>query len=85
MFRRRDQIREKLLQIIELFRKKGAISPENALSAKDLGLPKRFENSMNKRLGKLGVFIEVDGKYYLSEERLKEIEKRIASRKNIRD
>jgi membrane protein YdbS with pleckstrin-like domain len=34
---------------------------------------------MKRRLGRLGVFVEVDGKHYLSEERLKEIqEQRLA-------
>jgi hypothetical protein len=33
-----------------------------------------FQEAMKRRLGRSGIFVEVDGKYYLNEERLKEIE-----------
>jgi hypothetical protein len=33
MFRRRREIREDLLELIEKFRKKGALSPEKAMTA----------------------------------------------------
>jgi hypothetical protein len=72
MFRRREQIRERLLEIIQKFRERGAVSPDKAMTAQELGLPPRFEEAMKKRLGKTGIFIEVNGRYYLSEERLKE-------------
>ncbi len=36
---------------------------------------------LKKRLGKLGIFVETDGRYYLSEERLKEARKQFAARK----
>jgi heat shock protein HspQ len=39
---------------------------------------------MKRRLGQLGVFVEVDGKYYLSEERLKEVKDKIAERRKTR-
>lgn len=81
MFRRREEIRERLLQIIEEFRKKGAVGPDKAITAQELGLPPRFEEAMKRRLGRLGVFVEVDGKYYLSEERLKEVKERFAARR----
>ena len=68
-----SEIRERLLMIIEKFRKKGAISPYKALSVKELGLPSRFKDLMKGPLARLGVFVEVDGKYYLSEERLNEV------------
>lgn len=44
------------------------------MTVEELGLPPRFEEAMKRRLGRLGIFIEVNGKYYLSEERLKQIE-----------
>jgi hypothetical protein len=79
MFRRRREIREHLLELIEKFRKKGALSPEKAMTAEELGLPAEFKEKMKRRLGQLGVFVEVDsGKYYLSEERLKEVKDKIA-------
>jgi hypothetical protein len=74
MFRQRGQIRERLNEIIQIFRQKGATSPEKAMTAQELGLPPRFEEAMHRRLGRIGIFVEVNGKYYLSEERLKQIE-----------
>jgi hypothetical protein len=80
MFRRRDQIRRWLLEVIEKFRQKGAISPDKAMTIDKLGLPPRFEEAMKKRLGRLGIFVEVNGKYYLSEERLRQIEEQRSAR-----
>jgi hypothetical protein len=74
MFKQRDEIRKWLLQIVEKFRQKGAISPEKAMTAEELGLPPGFQEAMKRRLGRSGIFVEVNGKYYLSEERLKQIE-----------
>jgi len=86
MFRRRREIREHLLELIEKFRKKGALSPEKALTAEELELPAEFKERMKRRLGQLGVFVEVDGgKYYLSEERLKEVKDKIAERRRSRN
>ena len=83
MFRRRREIREHLLELIEKFRKKGALSPEKAMTAEELELPTEFKERMKRRLGQLGVFVEVDGgKYYLSEERLKEVKDKISERRN---
>ncbi len=82
MFRhRREEIKEQLTQAIEKFRQKGATTPEKALTVQELGLPPRFEEAMHRRLGKSGVFVEVNGKYYLSEERLKEAQERLRSRR----
>jgi hypothetical protein len=76
MFRQREEIRKRLYEAIAIFRQKGATSPEKAMTAQELGLPPRFEETMKRRLGRLGIFVEVNGKYYLSEERLKEFEER---------
>ncbi|MCW3995217.1 MAG: hypothetical protein NWE98_03585 [Candidatus Bathyarchaeota archaeon] len=81
MFRSREEIRQRLQQVIEGFRQKGAISPETALTIQELGLPPRFEEAMHRRLGNSGIFVETNGKYYLNEERLKQIqEQRFKSR-----
>jgi glycine/serine hydroxymethyltransferase len=32
-----------------------------------------FKEAMQRRLGRSGIFVEVNGKYYLNEERLKEL------------
>lgn len=74
MFRSRDEIRKWLFEVIEKFRQKGAVSPERAMTAEELGLPLGFQEAMKRRLGRSGIFVEVNGKYYLSEERLKQIE-----------
>jgi hypothetical protein len=80
MFRRRDEIRKRLEDVIAKFRQKGAVSPERAMTPEELGLPPRFQEAMKRRLGRSGIFVEVNGKYYLSEERLKEIKEWLAAR-----
>ena len=74
MLRGQPEVRRQLLVIIERFRQRGALSPDKALTAEELGLPSRFEEAMKRRLRRLGIFVEVNGKYYLSEERLKQLE-----------
>jgi len=44
------------------------------MTVQDLWLPPRFEDAMHRPLGRLGIFVDVSGKYYLSEELLKEVE-----------
>ena len=44
------------------------------MTIQELGLPPRFEEAMHRRLGQSGIFVEVNGKYYLNEERLKQIQ-----------
>jgi hypothetical protein len=81
VFRRREQVRERLLELVQRFKEKGAISPDKAMTVQELGLPPRFEEAMKRRLGKSGIFVEVNGKYYLSEERLKQVKEQIANRR----
>jgi len=78
MFRDREGMRRRLQGIIEKFRQKGATSPEKAMTIQELGLPPRFEEAMHRRLGQSGIFVEINGKYYLNEERLKQIEEQRA-------
>ena len=80
MFRRREEIRKWLYEVVEKFRQKGATSPDKAMTAEELGLPPIFKEAMKRRLGRLGIFVEVNGKYYLSEERLKQMEEIQAKR-----
>ncbi|MGA2385287.1 MAG: hypothetical protein ABSG33_02000 [Candidatus Bathyarchaeia archaeon] len=80
MFRNREEIRKQITALIAKFKEKGAISPEKAMSAEELGLPPRFKEAMQRRLGRSGIFIEVNGKYYLSEQRLKEVQERLSNR-----
>ena len=74
MFRDPQEMRRRLQEIVEKFRQKGATSPEKALTLEELGLPPRFEQAMHRRLGQTGIFVEVNGKYYLNEERLRQIQ-----------
>ena len=67
------QWRQWLQGIIQKFREKGAISPEKAMTVQELDLPPRFEQAMHRRLGQTGIFVELNGKYYLNEDRLKQI------------
>jgi hypothetical protein len=60
--------------IVARFREKGATSPEKAMTAQELGLPPRFEEAMKRRLGATGIFVDVGGKYYLDEAKLKQVE-----------
>jgi hypothetical protein len=66
-------------RLVEAFREKGATSPDKAMTAQELGLPPRFEEAMKRRLGATGIFVEVGGKYYLDEAKLKQVrEERMA-------
>ena len=78
MFRRGKGFGELFVKIVQKFRQKGALSPETAMTAEELGLPSRFEEAMQRRLGRSTVFMEVNGKYYLNEERLKQIQEQLA-------
>ncbi len=80
MFRRREEVRKWLYEVVEKFRQKGATSPDKAMTAKELGLPPFFKEAMKRRLGRLGIFVQVNGKYYLSEEKLKQMEEMQATR-----
>ena len=78
MFRNPQEMRRRLEEIVEKFRQKGATSQEKALTTQELGLPPRFEEAMHRRLGRTGIFVEVNGKYYLNEEILRQIQQRRA-------
>ncbi len=78
---RREEIRKRISELVAKFREKSAISPEKAMTPEELGLPPRFKEAMQRRLGRTGIFVEVNGKYYLSEQRLKEVQERISSRR----
>ena len=73
-------MRERVLRLVERFRAKGAVSPDAAMTVEELGLGPRFQLAMSRRLGRLGIFVEQNGKYYLSEEKLKEFRDRLAAR-----
>ncbi|HYA71398.1 MAG TPA: hypothetical protein VEH28_08560 [Thermoplasmata archaeon] len=64
---------ERIRQIIRTFQAKGALSPETAMTAEELGLSRIFVRIMRRRRGKTKVFIEVNGKYYLDQQALREM------------
>lgn len=63
---------DKVREVIETFKMKGAISPETALTASELGLSRLFVRVMEKRKGQTRFIVEVDGKYYLDQKALEE-------------
>jgi hypothetical protein len=52
LFRRREEIRKKLTELIAKFREKGATIPEKAMTPEELGLPLRFQEAMKGALEK---------------------------------
>ncbi len=78
MFNNREEMRRRLQEIVEKFRQHGATSPEKAMTIQELGLPPQFETAMHRRLGQSGIIVEVNGKYYLNEERLRQFQERRA-------
>ncbi|MBT5641965.1 ABC transporter ATP-binding protein, partial [Candidatus Bathyarchaeota archaeon] len=65
-------IQERMLQLADSLKEKGATSPETAMTPEEIGLPPMFEMmmQMSTPMSQSGAFVEKDGKYYLVEERL---------------
>ena len=63
---------ERIQEIVRTFQAKGAISPETAMTADELGLSRLFVRVMKRRQGKTQFFKEVNGKYYLDQNALRE-------------
>jgi len=61
-------------EIVRKFQEKGAISPETALTAEELGLSRLFVRIMKRRQGRTRVFIEINGRYYLNQKALHEVQ-----------
>jgi hypothetical protein len=59
-------------EIIRKFQARGAVSPETALTAEELGLSRLFVRIMKRRRGRTTVFMEINGKYYLNQKALEE-------------
>jgi len=67
---------DRIRQIVATFQAKGAISPETALTAKELGLSRLFVRIMERRKGRTRIFVEINGRYYLDQEALRETSRR---------
>jgi len=65
---------------IEKFRKHSATSPQTAISLDDLGVSVKFRKFLEHFPNRFGVFVEVDKKYYLSEENLSKMRGQLSSR-----
>ncbi len=65
--------KDKIVKIAEIFKEKGAISLETAMSLEELGLSSQFNMMMQRGIGQSGIFLEDNAKYYLSEEKLGQI------------
>jgi len=63
----------RIQEIARTFQLRGATSPETALTAEELGLPRLFVRIMKRRRGRTRVFVEVNGKYYLDENALRQL------------
>ena len=63
----------RISEIIRKFQAKGAISPETALTAEELGLSRLFVRIMKRRKGRTRIFIEINGRYYLDQKALQEM------------
>ena len=74
------QFKEMLFKEIEKFRQHEAVSQEKAMTIEELGLSPKFKTFLKGSPRLLGIFVKVDGKYYLSEERLKKIEEQLSVR-----
>jgi ATP-binding cassette subfamily B protein len=63
-------MQQRVLEIVNIFKKNGAISEETAKTLNDLGVPPYFPMMVQMKLGPLGIIAEQDGKYYLIEENI---------------
>jgi DNA-binding PadR family transcriptional regulator len=57
-------------RLIDTFRERGATTPEKALSLKELGIPESFGHVKPPIPPDIDPIIQIDNRYYLSEERL---------------
>jgi len=73
MRRSPGMLKDRIIKIAEIFKEKGAVSPETAMSLEELGLSPQFSMMMQRGVGQSGVFLENNAKYYLSEEQLEQI------------
>ena len=65
---------------IEKFRKNNATNPQNAMSLDELRVSVKFRKFLKRFPNRFGVFVEVDDKFYLSEEKLRKFQDEFSSR-----
>ena len=64
---------QRISEIADIFKKKGALSPKTAKTQDELGLPFYFSKMMKMRLEPLGIVVEEEGRYHLVEENLEKL------------
>jgi len=68
-----DMIHQRIMEIVNIFKKNGVTSVETAKTQKELSLPPYFLKMMENRLKSLGVIGEKDNRYYLIEENIEKL------------
>lgn len=66
----------RMMEVVETFMMNGATSPETAMTLEELGLPPLFGMMLQGPMGQMGIFMEHNGKYYLSEDRINQMRAR---------
>jgi len=66
----------RMMEMAQAFLRAGAVSPETSKTPEELGLPPQFR-AMQAGMGQPGLFLEHNGRYYLSEERLRQMKERV--------
>jgi ATP-binding cassette subfamily B multidrug efflux pump len=68
-----ELMRQRAMEVIKIFKEKGAKSPESAKKLGELDLPSYFSRIMETQLDPLGIIVEKEGHFYLVEENVKKI------------
>jgi ATP-binding cassette subfamily B protein len=63
-----EMMRQRAMEVVEIFKEKHATSRETAKSFKELGVSQHFQMMIQFRLVPLGIITEKDNTYYLTEE-----------------
>jgi ATP-binding cassette subfamily B protein len=66
----------RMKEIVDTFVKNGATSPESAMALEELGLSPMFAMMLQGPMGRSGLILEHEGRYYISQERLEEMRRR---------
>ena len=71
---------ERIMQTVKTFKDQGATSQDKAKTIEELGLPPQFKMMLiHSPMGQSGLFKETNGKYYIDEQRQKQMQKRFSN------
>jgi ATP-binding cassette subfamily B protein len=68
-----EMVFQRISEVVDIFKKNGATSPETAKTPGELGLPPYFSKMMRMRLEPLGIIVEKEGRYHLVEEKFEKL------------